>query len=108
VAIVSNLHRLPGLARRFVYVEDDRLFGRPVAPEDFFDDAGRLRVYEAVRGTPAGDRQHAIEPSPWNLALARSNALLDARFGPKRPGQLKFAPLAVHPHPCSHHTPTRP
>jgi hypothetical protein len=94
-AIVANLHRLPDLARRFVYVEDDRLFGRPVDRSDFFDDDGRVRMYEAVRGTPGGDLRHARGVSPWNLALARSNALLDARFGVRRRRQLKFAPLAV-------------
>jgi hypothetical protein len=94
-AIVANLHRLPGIARRFVYVEDDRLFGRRVERSDFFDAAGRLRVYEAVRGTPGGETQNATGVSPWNLALAYSNSLLDDRFGRKRRRQLKFAPLAV-------------
>jgi stealth protein CR2/Stealth-like protein len=94
-AIVSHLHRLPGLARRFVYVEDDRVFGRPVVRSDFYDAAGRVRVYEALRGTAGAARQHATDASPWNLALARSNALLDARFGARRRGQLKFGLLAV-------------
>ena len=94
-AIVSHLHRLPGLARRFVYIEDDRLLGRAVTPADFFDERGRVRVYEALRGTAGAARQHANGASPWNLALAHSNALLDARFGPKRRGQLKFGLLAV-------------
>jgi hypothetical protein len=94
-AIVSNLHRLPGLSRRFVYVEDDRLFGRAIAPDDFFDRDGRVLVYEALRGTPSADRQQATGVSPWNLALATSNALLDARFGRKARRQLKFAPLAI-------------
>jgi len=94
-AIVASLPRLPGLARRFVYVEDDRLFGRHVAPADFFAADGRVRVYEAMRATPGGGRQHVGGVSPWNLALARSNALLDERFGSKRRGQLKFAPLAI-------------
>jgi hypothetical protein len=94
-AIVSNLHRLPGLSRRFMYVEDDRLFGRPVAPADFFDRGRRTLVYEAMRGTPGGDRRDARGASPWNLALAYSNALLDQRFGRKARGQVKFAPLAV-------------
>jgi len=93
-AIVSNLYRLPGLARRFVYVEDDRLFGRPVRVDDFFDARGRVRVYEALRGTPRGGARLG-DASPWNLALARSNALLDERFGRRARGQLKFAPLAV-------------
>jgi stealth protein CR2/Stealth-like protein len=94
-AIVSNLHRLPDLARRFVYIEDDRLFGRAVARSDFFDSTGRVQVYEAWRGTPRGPRPQPNGASPWNLALAHANALLDDRFGRKRRGQLKFAPLAA-------------
>jgi hypothetical protein len=94
-AIVANLHRLPGLARRFVYVEDDRVFGRTVSPVDFFDQAGRTLVYEALRGTAGADQQHVDGASPWNLALAHSNALLDERFGSRRRPQVKFAPLAV-------------
>lgn len=94
-AIVSNLHRVRGVSRRFVYIEDDRLFGRPIAPADFFDAGGRVRVYEALRRTPSAARQHARGASPWNLALAYSNALLDERFGRRSRGQTKFAPLAV-------------
>jgi len=94
-AIVSNLHRLPGLARRFVYIEDDRILGRAVDPGDFFDETGRVRVYEALRGTPVAARLGAADVSPWNLALAHSNALLDARFGASRRGQLKFGLLPV-------------
>jgi Stealth protein CR2, conserved region 2/Stealth protein CR3, conserved region 3/Stealth protein CR4, conserved region 4 len=94
-AIVANLHRLPDLSPRFVYVEDDRVFGRRVDPIDFFDDRDCVRVYEALRRTRAGDRPDAPDVSPWNLALAYSNGLLDARFGRQRRGQVKFAPLAV-------------
>jgi len=93
-AILANLHRLPDLARRFVYIEDDRLFGRSVGVDDFFDPSGRVRVYEALRGTPRGGAR-ASGASPWNLALACSNALLDERFGRRSRRQLKFAPLAV-------------
>jgi hypothetical protein len=94
-AIVANLHRLPGVAGRFVYIEDDRVFGRPIDISDFFEPDGRVRVWEALRGTPTAEQQHARERSPWNLALAYSNALLDARFGRRRRGQTKFAPLAI-------------
>jgi hypothetical protein len=94
-AIVAHLHRVPGVARRFVYVEDDRIFGRPIELSDFFDSEGRPIVYEALRSTPRARRQSARRLSPWNLALAHSNALLDERFGRTRRGQTKFAPLAI-------------
>src|SRR5262249_26468727 len=79
----------------------DRLFGRAVGVDDFFDAAGRVRVYEALRGTPDGRKQNARGVSPWNLALAYSNALLDQRFGRRRRRQLKFAPLALDREPWS-------
>jgi stealth protein CR2/Stealth-like protein len=94
-AIVANVHRVPGLSSRFLYVEDDRIFGRRIGTADFFDASGRVLVYEALRGTPGGARLHARGVSPWNLALAYSNALLDERFGRRRRGQTKFAPLAI-------------
>ena len=34
--IELNLHRIPGLAERFVYFNDDMFLNRPVLPEDFF------------------------------------------------------------------------
>lgn len=94
-AIVSNLHRIEGLSRRFLYVEDDRLFGAPVRPIDLFDGDGRPRVFLKWR--------HAVSPacrddatlSPWNRALAYSNHLLNTRYGVKRRRTVSHAPLAV-------------
>lgn len=36
--IELNLHRISGLAERFVYFNDDMFLNRPVLPEDFFGD----------------------------------------------------------------------
>ena len=94
-AIVSNLHRIPDVSERFLYVEDDRLFGRAIGAADFWDAQGRTRVYEAWRGTPGAGQQSTAGASPWNLALAYSNALLDERFGCRPRRQVKFAPLAI-------------
>lgn len=35
-AIEANLHRIPGLAEHFIYLNDDMFFGAPLKPEDFF------------------------------------------------------------------------
>jgi hypothetical protein len=94
-AIVASLHRIPGLARRFVYLEDDRLFGREVSPADFATADGRIKVYAKLAGTPAGARSEDARLSPWNLALARSNRLLDERYGPARRRSVKEFPLCV-------------
>ena len=34
-SIECHLHRIEGLSRRFIYLNDDTFFGRPVHPEDF-------------------------------------------------------------------------
>jgi hypothetical protein len=94
-AIVASLHRIPGLARRFVYLEDDRLLGRDVSPSDFAAADGRIRVWAKLGGTPAGARSEDARLSPWNLALARSNRLLDERYGRARRSSVKEFPLFV-------------
>lgn len=44
-AIELNLHRIPGLSKRFVYFNDDVLLGAPVRPEDFYSPSTGQRVY---------------------------------------------------------------
>lgn len=94
-AIVSHLHRIEGLSSRFLYIEDDRLFGSPVAPDDVFDADGRPRVYLKSRTTTAPSRRADARLSPWNRALAQSNYLLDARYGAKPRAAVHHAPLPV-------------
>lgn len=95
-AIVSNLHRIEGLSSRFVYIEDDKLFASPVAPDDVFDAEGRPRVFLKTRKTVAPAKRTNTRLSPWNRALAHSNYLLDARYGAKRRAVVHHAaPLAI-------------
>ncbi|WAR03055.1 GNPTA-like protein [Mya arenaria] len=35
-AIESNLHRIPGLSDKFIYMNDDVMFGKEVWPDDFY------------------------------------------------------------------------
>lgn len=35
-AIETHLHRIPGLSKKFLYLNDDVLFGAEVWPDDFF------------------------------------------------------------------------
>merc|ERR1719409_2198396 len=45
-ACYSVAHKIPGLAERYVLMDDDMLFTRPVTPEVFFDPAnGKARIY---------------------------------------------------------------
>jgi stealth protein CR2/Stealth-like protein len=94
-AIVANLHRLDGLSRQFVYVEDDKLFAAPVIASDFFDQGGRPKVtLQAHASRSPGDRLD-VRLSPWNRALAYSNHLLDLKYGCKRRPTVGHAPLPI-------------
>jgi hypothetical protein len=44
-AIEANLHRIPGLSRRFLYFNDDVFLGRPVFVEDFVTPSGGQYLY---------------------------------------------------------------
>jgi hypothetical protein len=56
LAIELQLHRIPGLSRRFLYFNDDVMFGRPVSPARFCAPAGGQRFFSESRLiTRAGD-----------------------------------------------------
>ncbi len=79
-ALECNLHRIPGLAEHYLYLNDDMMFGRPVLPEDFVDPrSGALKLY-LTRGMTATlplDPRHNAHRNAWRT----TNGLLDERFG---------------------------
>jgi hypothetical protein len=44
-AIEMQIHKIPGLSDRFLYLNDDCFFGRPTSPSDFITPAGGTCVY---------------------------------------------------------------
>eukprot|EP00755_Sulcionema_specki_P009618 Sspe_Gene.44208::Locus_21657_Transcript_2_2_Confidence_0.667_Length_728::g.44208::m.44208/K08239/GNPTAB; UDP-N-acetylglucosamine-lysosomal-enzyme len=46
-AIEMHLHRIPGLTRRFLYLNDDVFLGSHVSPHDFFSDREGHLIYPA-------------------------------------------------------------
>jgi hypothetical protein len=94
-AIISHLHLLPGLSRRFLYLEDDMLFGAPVAQADFVDAQDLIRVFPRLTHTPEPQRRTDTAGSPWDAAVANSNHLLDQRFGLARRRTVNHVPLLV-------------
>ena len=44
-AIESHIHRIPGLSKKFIYMNDDVFFGAPVWPDDFFTHSKGHKVY---------------------------------------------------------------
>jgi hypothetical protein len=94
-AIVRHLDRVPDLPPRFVYIEDDWLLRAPIRPGDLFDAAGRPRVALERRRAIAPERADDTATSPWNRALARSNQLLNARYGVRRRTTVGHVPLPI-------------
>nr|XP_057934400.1 N-acetylglucosamine-1-phosphotransferase subunits alpha/beta-like isoform X3 [Doryrhamphus excisus] len=44
-AIESNLHRIPGIAQKFIYLNDDVMFGKDVWVDDFYTPSNGQKVY---------------------------------------------------------------
>ncbi|TRY57872.1 hypothetical protein DNTS_017664 [Danionella cerebrum] len=44
-AIESHLHRIPGLSQKFIYLNDDVMFGKDVWPDDFYSHSKGQKVY---------------------------------------------------------------
>ncbi|HHL21812.1 MAG TPA: capsular biosynthesis protein [Aliiroseovarius sp.] len=101
--ISQMLHRIPGLADRFVYFNDDFFLMRPTTPEDYFagdtpvlrgDWAGRklrrkLRVKQFLRATPLGRyMKNPLSSIPRQIASA-------AAVGCDRPFVAAHAPYPI-------------
>lgn len=44
-SIETHLHRIPGLSRRFLYLNDDTFFAAPIVPDDYYSPTKGHRVY---------------------------------------------------------------
>ncbi|ESO99577.1 hypothetical protein LOTGIDRAFT_238796 [Lottia gigantea] len=44
-AIEAHIHRIPGLSDRFIYMNDDVMFGKEVWPDDFYSQSAGHKVY---------------------------------------------------------------
>lgn len=88
-AIESCLHRIPGLAERFLYFNDDVFLGCPTSPEDFFSPGGRAKTYMSGR-LSFSKEWIAAGTLPTDAALCTTIRLIEARFG--------FTPVAKVQH----------
>lgn len=54
-AIETHIHRIPGLSQKFIYLNDDVMFGKDVWPDDFYSHSKGQKVrktaYLPVRKT---------------------------------------------------------
>jgi len=80
-AIELHLHRIPGLARRFLYLNDDVFVGRPISPTDFLGLAGAQCIYLECWQLPTTLYAGAVH----DRAYAYTQGLLDMRLAPRSP-----------------------
>lgn len=91
-AIESQLHNIPGLADRYIYLNDDIMITNHIAPLHFFNEAGIAKLFPSRALFGEGD-QVSPESIP-SIAGANGADLLNEAFG-VRPSH-KFA-HAPHP-----------
>ncbi len=78
-AIESALSRIPGLAERFLYLNDDFFLDDAFTADDFFDPKGRPKVPLGRALSPKGAPRPADEAD--TAAHRNANRLLDIRYG---------------------------
>ncbi len=90
-AIETALHKIPGLAENFVYVNDDVFLGRPTRPELFFSPGGAVAAFvgDASIGLPG------TADKPFLHAADNNRSLLADAFGVEITQVMAHSP---HPH----------
>jgi hypothetical protein len=78
-AIESSLHRIPGLAEHYLYLNDDVMFGRIAHPGDFFAAEGVARFFPSDLPIDAGPA--TVCDPPIMAAAKNGRDLLRERFG---------------------------
>ncbi|BAL92258.1 hypothetical protein AMIS_70380 [Actinoplanes missouriensis 431] len=89
-AIESRLHRIPGLAEHFLYLNDDVILGRPVTPDLFFTPGGLTKFFPSkaqVDLTP-----HAPGDRPADSAAKNNRRLIEEAFGRVLTRKMKHTP----------------
>lgn len=87
--IESYLHHIPGLAERFIYLNDDVFFGAQVDPALWFGSEG-LAVFTEKTGVPDYDQLQAHESALVNASVL-SKHWLSRRYPHYRHAQRIFA-----------------
>lgn len=97
-AIESRLHHIPGLSDRYLYLNDDVFFGRPVGPEDFFHSNGVAKFFLSPFLLDVDPRHD--DQAPIMSATKNNRSLIEGRFGRTITNKVKHTPhpqiRAVH------------
>ncbi len=88
-AIEVHLHRIPGLSRRFLYLNDDMFFGRPVTRKDFLPWFGPQKIWVERWELP----QSLTEGDLVSCWLGYNHHLLKAAFAHRTFPSLAHTPI---------------
>ena len=91
-AIEAQLHRIPGISRLFLYLNDDFFFGRPVARDQFVTADGRPRLWVDAWELPFGDEDKDDLAVQW---LVHARELLTAALGQRRLASPIHGPIVL-------------
>ncbi|MFC3991506.1 stealth family protein [Actinoplanes siamensis] len=78
-AIESRLHRIPGLAEHFLYLNDDVILGRPVTPDLFFTAGGLIKFFPSPALVDPAPRGPGDRPA--DSAAKNNRRLILETFG---------------------------
>lgn len=74
--IESYIHKIPGLADEFIYLNDDFLFGNEVFPEDFFTKDGKVLIHGTLFGENLSWRIYNKKNDIFGLGIIEHSPLL--------------------------------
>lgn len=93
-SIEAQLHRIPGLSEKYLYLNDDFFFGRSVTPFLFFDEYGRSRYFVSNAVTipegPATEADRGVDAAAKN-----ARDFLHQRYGIFVSRKFKHAPVPM-------------
>ncbi len=93
-AIESQLHNISGLADKYLYLNDDFLFGRAVTPFLFFDEYGRSRCFYSRSVTipdgPVHDDDRGVD-----VAAKNAREIIRDLFGVPPSRKFKHTPVPI-------------
>ncbi|MDS1271936.1 Stealth CR1 domain-containing protein [Lipingzhangella sp. LS1_29] len=92
-AIETRIHHIPGLSEHYIYLNDDMMFGRYVAPDTFFHANGIGKSFLSQGQIGLGEPTGADHPP--RAAAKNTRALLQAEFGPFITRTFKHAPYPM-------------
>jgi hypothetical protein len=92
-AIESVLHRVPGLAENFIYMNDDVFLSSIVHPEAFYEVSGIARTFLSRAMIPFSSKQRSDIASEWGVMNA--NELLQESFSATMPYKTKHTPIPL-------------